>query len=154
MKKTPDQEKLEQMLRSGKLVAGGFMGHDQRSVYEIIEADNAELERYGVTAHQVAQRMREITETAKAGLGNFVEVNDRQEAAVYEAKGFNISPWPEAGRFPKRVTTLKDKQTGESIRWSDLNIHLVDKHSFFEGKGANYRLEPAKLVQWLFGDKK
>ena len=39
MKQSPDMQKLEQMLRSSVLVAGGFMGNDVRVVTEIIEAD-------------------------------------------------------------------------------------------------------------------
>ena len=39
MKQSPRDKKLEEVLRSTKLVAGGFMGTDTRHPIEIIEAD-------------------------------------------------------------------------------------------------------------------
>ena len=39
MKQPPDMQKLEEILRSSNLVAGGFMGIDRRSISEIIDDD-------------------------------------------------------------------------------------------------------------------
>ncbi|MHC5179456.1 MAG: hypothetical protein ACYSOS_02910 [Planctomycetota bacterium] len=64
MKQSPREKKLEEVLRSTKLVAGGFMGTDARHPIEIIEDDLSELERFGVTAEQIADRMTELTELA------------------------------------------------------------------------------------------
>ncbi len=58
MKESPQTRKLEQMLRSSKLVAGGFMGTDSRSVAEIIEADASELSELDYTTKQIASRMQ------------------------------------------------------------------------------------------------
>jgi hypothetical protein len=41
MKESPDNQKLEQLLRSSKLVAGGFMGSDTRTFSEVTDADLA-----------------------------------------------------------------------------------------------------------------
>jgi hypothetical protein len=49
MKESPDNQKLEQLLRSSKLVAGGFMGSDTRTFSEVTDADSAELARLGFT---------------------------------------------------------------------------------------------------------
>lgn len=122
------------------------MGADTRSVAEIIDDDAAEMAKLGFTAKQVASAMRAITETAKAGLGNWVRIDDLRQAVVDEARGFSICPWPHPGRYVKRVTTVERLDTGETIRWSDLNIHLIAAHGFFEGKGSPYRIEPAKLI--------
>ena len=40
MKESPQTKMLEEMLRSSKFVAGGFMGTDRRSVSEIIDSDS------------------------------------------------------------------------------------------------------------------
>jgi len=45
MKMSPQDKKLDAMLRSSQLVAGGFMGDDARSVSEIIEADRVRDEK-------------------------------------------------------------------------------------------------------------
>ncbi len=150
MKEAPQTQKLEQMLRSSKLVAGGFMGSDSRLVAEIIDADIAELAKLGFTAEQVASRMQTITNTAKAGLGNWVRIDDERQAVVEEARGQTICPWPHAGHCAKRVTTIERLNSNQTIHYSDLNIHMIAEHNFFEGKGSPFRIEPGKLTDIIF----
>jgi hypothetical protein len=150
MKKSPKESKLEEMLRSSKLVADGFMGSDNRSVSEIIEADAADLLRLGITAKQIAARMQEITNIAKTALGDWIAVDNTLNAKAEEAKGIIICPWGHIGKFEKRVTTVRLLESGQTVRWSDLNIHLIAEHGFFEGKGSAYRLDPEKLVKIIF----
>jgi len=150
MKESPQTRKLEQMLRSSKLVAGGFMGTDSRCVAEIIDADTCELSRLGYHMEQIASRMQTITNAAKAGLGNWVRIDDKREAVVAEARGFTICPWPHSGPCAKRVTTIERLDSGQTIRFSDLNIHMIAEHGFFEGKGSPFRIEPEKLVAVIF----
>ncbi len=150
MKQSPNDVHLERVLRSSALVAGGFMGDDPRSVTEVVEADAGALSRRGVTTAQVAQRMKEITERAARGLGTWVEIDAHDQAMVDEARGLLPCPWPHGGYYPKRVTTLKVVASGRTFRWSDLNIHMIEAHGFFEGKGSAFRIEPAELVRVLF----
>ena len=150
MKQSPEMRKLEQMLRSSVLVVGGFMGSDTRMVTEIVEADAATLARLDVTATQLAERMQEVTEVAIGGLGNWVEIDAGHEAKVDEARGWIPCPWSDGQRFRKRVTTVRRTDDGRTAQWSDLGIHLVAAHTFFEGKGSFFRIEPAELVGVLF----
>ena len=150
MKKSPQTRKLEHILRSSKLVAGGFLGDDSRSFTEVIEADASQVSRLGYTMEQIAARMQEITDTAKTGLGNWVTVDDKLQAVAEEAKGSLICPWPHPGRYVKRVTTVELYDSGVTIRWSDLNIHLIAEHGFFEGRSAAFRIEPEKLIKVIF----
>lgn len=150
MKESPQNKKLEEILRSSKLVAGGFMGRDTRSVSEIIDTDANTLSKSGYTVEQVARRMQQITDMAITGLGTWVKIDDHQQAKVDEAKGAQPCPWPHAGRFAKRVTTLKHTKSRKSIIWSDLNIHLIGEHGFFEGKGSKFRIEPKELITIIF----
>ena len=150
MKESPQTRRLEQMLRSSKLVAGGFMGTDYRSVGEIIDADTNELSRLGYSAEQIVSRMQTITNTAKAGFENWVRIDDKHQAVVVEARGFTICPWPHSGHCAKRVTTVERLDSGQTIHYSDLNIHMIGRHGFFEGKGSPFRIEPEKLVAVVF----
>ena len=134
MKKSPQMQKLEETLRSSKLVAGGFMGSDTRSITEIVDADRAEVSKLGITVYKIAARMQHITDIAKSGLGNWVKVDNKRQAVVKEARGAMLCPWPHSGRFAKRITTVKNTETGESICWADLNVHLISEHSVFEGR--------------------
>ncbi len=150
MKESPQSRKLEHILRSSKLVAGGFMGRDSRSVNEIIDADASEMSKFGYTLEQLSARMQEITDAAKKGLGNWVDVDDTHQAMVEEARGSIVCPWPHLRQSVKRVTTVKHLDSGELIRWTDLNIHLIAEHGFFEGRGSAFRIEPGKLTKVIF----
>jgi len=87
---------------------------------------------------------------AKKGLGTWVEIDQSRRAMAEEAKGSIVRPWPHPGRFDKRVTTVRLDGSDRSISWSDLNIHLIAEHGFFEGRGSPFRLDPKQLVEIIF----
>ncbi len=149
-KKAPQIQRLEEVMRSSKLVFGGFMGSDTRSVLDVIDADLAELSKLGITAERIAARMREITDIAKDGLGNWVKIDENRQAMTEEAKGTLVCPWPHPGKFVKRVTTVSLIESSQSIRWADLSIHLIAEHSFFEGSGSVFRIEPGTARRRVF----
>jgi len=149
MKESPQDKKLNEILRSSKLVAGGFMGVDHRGVFEVIDADAMELAKLDLAKEQVAARMRQITDLAKSGLGTWVRIDENQEARVEEARGWLVCPWPHPGKCAKRITSLRSPKTGQSFYWSDLNIHLIGEHGFFGGKGSHFRIEPQKIAQFI-----
>jgi hypothetical protein len=150
MKQSPQDKNLEQMLRSGKLTVGGFMGADSRGPDEVIAEDRAALEKLGYNAAQVAIRMQELRDLARPALGNWVDVGKHLQVKSEDYKGFIVCPWPHAGRFEKRITTAQRTDTNQSVSWSDLNIHLIKEHHFFEGKGAFFRIEPQDFKARLF----
>lgn len=150
MKNSPNTEKLAKILKSTSISASGFMGTDTRSFNEIIDADLAELQKLNYTSQQVAERMEQITNKATEGLGSTVQIDDAHQAVIIEAKGRIPCPWPHPGYFAKRVTELTDTSTGQKIHWSDLNIHLIAEHSFFEGHGSDFRIEPRQIIEMLF----
>ena len=151
MKKTPQTEKLEQLLRSSGLSAGGFMGRDRRPISEIIETDRAEVQRLGYNLKQIAARMQALTDAGVPAFGNSVIVDQRLDVRVEESRGRIVCPWPHAVGCPKRVTTIRDMKTEQTIRYADLNVHLIAEHGFFEGRGSTFRLEPAQLIALIFG---
>ena len=126
------------------------MGCDPRSVAEIIDADEFEVSKFGYTTRQLSARMQEITDAAKRGLGTWVEIDAQHQAMVEEARGSIACPWPHLRRFIKRVTTIKRLDSGQIIRWTDLNVHLIAEHGFFEGRGSAFRIEPGKLAKVIF----
>jgi hypothetical protein len=150
VKESPQMKKLEEVLRSSRLVSGGFMGNDMRSISEVIDSDLAKVSKSGFTIEEIGERMQEITNTAIAALGNFVEIDKKLQARVDEAKGWLVCPWPHPARFAKRVTILRNIETGRTIKWSDLNIHLIAEHAFFEGRGSDFRIEPEELIKTIF----
>lgn len=152
MKKSPQQKKLEDMLQPSKFSAEGFMGTDTRSVWEIIDTDATAMEKLGRTNEEVAQRMQELTDIGKPALEEWIEVGENLKVKVEDHRGAIPCPWPHRVRCVKRITTVVHKQTGKTIRWSDLNIHLIKEHGFFEGRGAPFRLEPRDLIETIFSE--
>lgn len=150
MKKTPQMQRLEELLRSGKLVSGGFLTNDERSLEEIISTDAKVVEKAGLTNEQIAEKMVEITELARPRLGQWVKVNDNVSASVEHFRGNIICPWPHAGVFPKRITYIKCSKSDKKLCWTDLNIHMIGVHGFYEGRGAFFRIEPADIIEILF----
>ena len=150
MKESPQAQKLEEILRSSKLVAGGFMGDDLRSFSEIIDNDMTALSHLGYEIQQVVTCMQKITDAAISGLGNWVKLDQQRETKVDETKGWLACPWPHSGRFAKRITTIRGVDTDQTLKWSDLNIHLIAEHGFFEGKGSAFRIEPKELINIIF----
>lgn len=150
MKESPQNQRLKELLKSSKIAAGGFMGADTRGLFEIIDADAADLAQLGFTTDRLAARMRRITEIATQTLGAWTKVDNNLQARVREAKGRIPCPWPHPAHFAKRITEVKATQTGQTITWSDLNIHLIAEHGFFEGKNAKFRINPPDLIKILF----
>jgi hypothetical protein len=150
MKKDPEQRKLENVLRNPKFSACGFLGDDTRTVWEIIDADAAELERLDVTREQIATRMEELTEQGIPGMGDWVTVSDTLQVQVDDTRGSIPCPWAHGVRCLKRITTIERIDTGQKLRWSDLTIHLIKEHGFFQGKNSPYRLEPKDLIKALW----
>ena len=150
MKRIPGMKQLEDLLRSSRIVADGFLGNDTRILEEILEADAAEVARLGTTVEAIAGRMEELTGLARKGLGTTVQLGDRLEGSVDDNRGVMICPWPHAGRYTKTVTTIRRIDAGETIAWSDLSIHFIRDHGFFEGRGSHFRLDPTDLVRILF----
>ncbi len=151
MKQTPDQKRIQDNLAPSAVSAEGFLGDDKRDVAAIVAADAAALERLGTTAASLAARMRRVTHRAAAGLGATVEVAPGREASVEEHRGAIPCPFRCAHKFMKRSTVLTDCATGETVRYTDLNVHLIEKHGFFEGAGSPFRVEPDALAAALEG---
>ena len=150
MKQSPNMRDLEFMLRSSRIVAGGFLGTDSRPLEEIVDADLVSLAHLGWTVAQVADRMQELTALAIPQLGNPVAVDDNLTVTSQDYMGRIICPWPHPMRLAKRITFARRTDTDESIRWTDLSIHMIAEHSFFEGKGSAFRVEPARLIKVIF----
>lgn len=150
MKRSPKAKKLEEILRSSRISLGGFLGTDMRPIEEIIEADKASVVQLGYSCEIIADRMRELTALARSGLGTFVDVGKNLEVKTDDSRGQVICPWPHPVYCFKTVTTARNTSTGKTIRWSDLSIHMIGEHCFFEGKGSTFRIDPATLANMIF----
>jgi len=152
MKKSPQEKKLEDMLKSSKFSSSGFLGTDARNLWEIIDEDAAAVARSGKTMEEIAARMQYISNAGAEGLGDWVEIDRKLRVMVDDNRGVVPCPWPHRVRCLKRITMVMNSETNTGVRWSELNIHLVREHGFFEGKGSPFRIEPAVLIRTIFTD--
>lgn len=146
MKESPDQQALREKLLPGKISAEGFLGNDSRSPHEIILDDEAAVTRLGVSHAAIAGRMQGLTEAGKAGLGRPVLVENRLQVTVIEVMGQIPCPFSDNFHADKRVTRVVDQKTGRTASWSDLNLHMIGSHGFYEGHGSFFRVDPAEIV--------
>ena len=114
MKESPQDKKLNDILRSSRLAAGGFMGDDPRSVFDVIDADAGILDELDVTKEQLAQRMRHITDVAKTSLGTWVLIDENIEAEIMEVCKTEAL---EQGKKIKEIDTAgkSSEETAEEI---------------------------------------
>jgi hypothetical protein len=92
--------------------------------------------------------LKKLLEIGEKGLGEPITY-ENFEIFVYEARGFLACPF-EDGIFRKKVAVVKNLKNNESIMYSDLSIHLLEKHHFLQGKGSKFRLDPEKIKKVLF----
>ena len=148
MKENPAEKQRDKTFGEGRYTLDGFLGEDPRQLSEIIAEDQAELSRLGVSCESLARAMRKITRAGMAGLGDPVSY-DGLEVTVEEWRGWLGCPFQDAKKAAKRITTVKKSGCAEEISWTDLNIHLIEAHCFFQGKGSPRRIEPRDLYNFL-----
>lgn len=155
--------KNKEEMQAGVITRDGFLGSDQRTPAEIIRADGETVKKLGLTHQAIADRMNFFREEGKRALDGFVKVKPHFEILCDMARGFLPCPFGEpgipacnlsgagsiAGRHRKTIVTVRNLNLRKEIIFSDLNIHLIAAHGFYEGKGSPFRLEPEMLAQVL-----
>ena len=145
MKKKNSLETMEQNLRR----AGGCLGTDKRSLAAILRADDAAVRRRGLTHARIARRLLALRQAGWKGLGEPVSRAPHFEVRVDAARGKLPCPFGDSGSFAKVNTTVRNLKRGAEITFTDLNIHLIAAHGFYEGRNTPFRLEPEQLMDVL-----
>jgi hypothetical protein len=140
---------IQEDMRPGVITRDGFLGSDRRKLADILEEDHAVVRRLGLTHERIADRMQELREAGKRGLGQAIRVAPHFDVRVDSVRGKLPCPFRHPGVFPKTLVMVTNLDTGEEITYSDLNIHMIRSHGFYEGKGAGFRLDPAVLARVL-----
>lgn len=149
MKQTHEEKKLLPNFLPGKITRDGFLGMDTRHIHDIVEADLKILERLGISKEEIADRLQSFIDAGKEGLESHVDLGDYIVKIDWD-RGMLPCPFGECGLHHKIIAHVQIKATGKSICFSQLNVHMIRKHGFFEGKGSAYRLDPKTLVQEKF----
>ncbi|MBU0714574.1 MAG: hypothetical protein KJ964_04390 [Verrucomicrobia bacterium] len=149
MPKKHSLDALEQTLRQASAAREGFLGADERSLATILQADDEAIRRRGLTHAYIAQHLLALRQAGWEGLGEPVSVPPHFEVCVDAARGTLPCPFGDQGSFAKVNTTVHNLASGKEITFTDLNIHLIASHGFYEGHGAQFRLDPEQLMDTL-----
>ena len=149
MKQTVQMQKAQERMAPGAITRDGFLGTDRRPLGDILLADEAAVNALGLEHEGIARRMVELRDAGTAGLGEFVDVAPHFEVRVDSVRGRLPCPFGDPGIFPKTNITVRNRRTGRELSYTDLNIHLVWAHGFYEGRGCPFRLEPKDLAEVL-----
>jgi hypothetical protein len=149
MKQSPQLARAQENMKPGVITLEGFLGTDERNLIDILIEDDAEVKRMGLTHEAIADCMCEFRDKGKEGLGEFISVEPHFDVRVDTVRGKLPSPFGGPGLYSKINTTVHNKRLGREITYTDLNIHMIRDHGFYEGKGSRFRLEPGDLVEIL-----
>ncbi|MDN5341632.1 hypothetical protein OF820_00935 [Oceanotoga sp. DSM 15011] len=147
MKMTPELKKAQHNMQPGEITANGFLGDDDRSLVDIIEEDEEKMLKLNLEFEKVSEMMKELLEKGRKGFGEPIKYLN-WEIKVDEARGFLACPF-EDGIFRKINVILTNNNLNETIIYTDLSVHLLEKHHFLQGKGSDFRLSPNKLKRVL-----
>jgi len=142
-------QRVQDNMRPGAITLDGFLGSDTRNLGDILIEDDAEVKRMGLTHEEIASRMNELREAGEEGLGEFITVPPHFEVRVDSVRGKLPCPFEHPGLFPKTNITVRNTRLGREITYTDLQIHLIEAHGFYEGKGSRYRIDPRELAELL-----
>ncbi len=146
MKQTVQLQKAQESMRPGVITRDGFLGADRRNLIDMLIEDDEAVKRRSLTHPEVAGRMIELRDAGLRGLGEFVEVEPHFEVRVDSVRGKLPCPFGDPGVFPKTNITVRNLALGRELTFTDLHIHLIYAHGFYEGKGSPFRLEPLELI--------
>jgi len=149
MKQTPEYDKIQQQMKPGVIALDGFLGDDKRKLIDIIASDNTKVRKLNRTHVDIASKMEHFKERGLPGLGEFISLDDHFEVRVDSVRGLLPSPFGGKGMYGKINTTVVNKKLDRQIVYTDLHIHFVADHAFYEGKGSPFRLEPQDLIKIL-----
>ena len=136
-------KEIESRMAPGAWTAGGLLGDDPLGI-ERIGADRATLDRLGVEAVQLGNRLQRLWQEGCRGFGCPLEAGSGIRVRVDEAKGSLACPFGHPGTYGKGTMqiTIGDK----TLRFSPLSIHMIREHGFFGGTGSPYRTDPRDVA--------
>jgi len=134
------------LFQPGQLSKDGFLGDDDRPIEEIILEDQRSLSRFGTDAAGLARRLQRILDWGKNRLDDTLELPTATIRVQWD-RGMLPCPFGDSGLHPKITVEIRFKNTGKSLRFSQLSLHLLRKHGFFGGRGSAFRLEPEECTR-------
>ena len=149
MKQSYEEKKHYSDFLPGKITRDGFIGKDTRHIHDIVESDRLILDKLNISNEIIADRLQYFIDAGKEGLESHVDLGNFIVKIEWD-RGMLPCPFGEKGLHHKLIAHVIQKAAGRMICYSQLNVHMIRKHGFFEGLGSAYRLDPEMLVHEKF----
>lgn len=124
----------------------GYLAGDPRPLIAILTEDDRTVKGLGLTHEAIALRLRAFADAARHAFGGPVVVEGLWRVQLEDFRGRLPCPWGHPGLYPKTHVRLERLDTGESLEWTDLSLHMIEAHGFYQGHGSPYRLDPEKVA--------
>jgi hypothetical protein len=131
------------------LRAGNYLKGDVRPLSRILDDDSATIAHLDMDLDEICNRMRMLYEEGRAGLGDRIIVDDAFEVVVTEHRGIVPCPWRDQFAARNGIVEAVNLKNGICLRFSLLGWHMICSHSFFQGKGSPFRIEPKHLHEFF-----
>ena len=148
MKQSPEEQRIIERMQPGVFCLDGFLGSDRRSLGEILDRDNSAVIGLGTTHEWIAAALEGVLDRAVAACGLPVDVAEGLVAEFHEAMGRIPCPFGD-GVYHKGEVVMTDRPTGRQYHFTPLSVHMIAAHGFFQGAGAQYRIEPEVICSLL-----
>lgn len=149
MKMTPKLDRASKLMQPGRLSKDGFFGNEERDLPTLINDQHAQCLKLGVSYKTIGEAMEKIGRRGLAAFGCTFNLENRFEVIADENRGKIPCPFPHPGVYQKTIYTVKNIRTGKSVRYSELSIHMIREHGFFQGPEAPFYNSPETLVEVL-----
>ena len=146
MKQSPQLQKAQDSMKPGVITLYGFLGADERNLIDILTEDDGAVKRLGLSHDHIGRRMEEFREKGKAGLGEYIHVAPNFQVRVESVRGKLPSPFGGPGLYAKTNITVHNETANRQVTYTDLHIHLIKDHGFYQGKKSRFRLNPEDLA--------
>lgn len=111
------------------------------------------VKRLGYDHKDIADKMQYFRNAGEKGLGEYIEVPPHFAVSVETVRGKLPCPFECQKILPKSIIKVKNKKLDKEIIFTDIMIHLILFHGFYQGKKSLYRVEPEDLIEILEIDK-
>jgi len=149
MKQTEQMKEIQARMKPGIITLDGFLGSDDRNLIDILVEDDAEVKRLNLTHERIAARMQELRDAGKEGLGDMLGVPPHFEVSVDIRRGKLACPFGHRGLVRKSIIQVRNVAKDREITYTDMNIHMINEHGFYQGKGSSFRMEISDLIDIL-----
>ncbi len=149
MRQNPKLQGIQMTMQAGVLAPYQFLGDDTRNIADIIHADNLTVTQLETTHATIVARMKYFAQSGKKSIGHEVVVDECYRVVAEEHKGSVPCPFADNYQARKSVIHVTNLVLQRSVYYTDLNIHMIEEHQFYEGIGAPYRVDPRDVVEIL-----